>query len=358
VQTPPRALIDTSALRHNLARVRELAPRSRVMAVIKANAYGHGLETAAAALADADGLAVARVEEALALRAAGSRHRILLLEGVSRAEQLEVAARDGFDVMIHSLDQLVMLEQRPRGTTLRTWIKLDTGMNRLGFRVEEFSGALARLVRIGGVAPDPTIVTHLASADEVDDPKTQRQLDSFDAATRGLPGERSVANSAAILAWPASHGDWVRPGLMLYGASPFPRGSGADVGLRPVMTLQSEVIAVKTVEAGETVGYGGAWRAARRTSMAVVAVGYGDGYPRSARPGTPLLIDGQRAPLIGRVSMDMITADVTGMPGVRVGASVELWGAMLPIEEVARSADRIPYELTCGVTQRAPRVVR
>jgi alanine racemase len=358
VLTPPRALIDTSALRHNLARVRELAPGSRVMAVIKANAYGHGLEVAAAALADADGFAVARLEEALALRAAGSRHRILLLEGVSRAEQLEAAARDGLDVMIHSFEQLAMLEQRAQGLTLRTWIKLDTGMNRLGFRIEEFSDALARLVRARGVAPNPVIVTHLASADEVADPKTQQQLDAFEAATRGLPGERSIANSAGVLAWPASRGDWVRPGLMLYGASPFPRGTGADIGLRPVMTFQSEVIAVKTVEAGETVGYGGAWRAPRRTSMAVVAVGYGDGYPRSARTGTPLLIDGQRAPLIGRVSMDMITADVTGMQAVRVGAPVELWGGLLPVEEVARSADRIPYELTCGVTQRAPRVVR
>ena len=356
--TPPRALIDTSALRHNLAQVRRLAPGSRVMAVIKANAYGHGLEIAAAALADADGFAVARLEEAQALRAAGSRHRILLLEGVSRAEQLEVAARDGLDVMIHSLEQLAMLEQRAQGQTLRTWIKLDTGMNRLGFRIEEFSDALARLVRACGVAPNPVIVTHLASADEVADPKTQQQLDAFEAATRGLPGERSIANSAGVLAWPASRGDWVRPGLMLYGASPFPRGTGADIGLRPVMTFQSEVIAVKTVEAGETVGYGGAWRALRRTTMAVVAVGYGDGYPRSARSGTPLLIDGQRAPMIGRVSMDMITADVTGMPAVRVGAPVELWGGLLPVEEVARSADRIPYELTCGVTQRATRVVR
>jgi alanine racemase len=358
VLTPPRALIDNSALRHNLARVRELAPGSRVMAVIKANAYGHGLETAAAALADADGFAVARVEEALALRAAGSRQRILLLEGVSRVEQLEVAARENFDVMIHSVEQLVMLEQRPHGATLRTWIKVDTGMNRLGFRVEEFPGALARLVRIRGIAPDPTVVTHLASADEVADPKTQQQLDAFEAATAGAPGERSIANSAAILAWPASRGGWVRPGLMLYGVSPFPAGTGADIGLRPVMTFQSEVIAVKTVEAGETVGYGGAWRAARRTLMAVAAVGYGDGYPRSARAGTPLLIDGQRAPLIGRVSMDMITADVTGIPAVRVGAPVELWGGLLPLEEVARSADRIPYELTCGVTQRAPRDVR
>jgi len=358
VQNPPRALVDVSALRHNLARVREIAPGARVMAVLKANAYGHGLETAAAALADADGLAVARIEEALALRAAGSRNRILLLQGASSAAQLAMAARDGFDVMVHSLEQLVMLEQRPPGAMLRTWIKLDTGMNRLGFRVEEFAGALARLVRIDGVAPDPTIVTHLASADEVADPKTQQQLDSFEAATRAVPGERSIANSAAILAWPASRRDWVRPGLMLYGASPFPRGSGTDMGLRPVMTFQAEVIAVKTVEAGETVGYGGAWRAGRRTSMAVISVGYGDGYPRSAGPGTPVLVDGQRAPLIGRVSMDMVTADVTGLPGVRVGAPVELWGGMLPIEDIARCADRIPYELACGVTPRVPRIIR
>ena len=207
--------------------------------------------------------------------------------------------------------------------------------------------------------PHPTIVTHLASADEVEDPKTQQQLDSFDAATRATAGRAQRREFGgdprlARVAWRlgAPRADALRRLPVSLEAS------GADVGLRPAMTLQSEVIAVKTVEAGETVGYGGAWRAARRTSMAVVAIGYGDGYPRSARPGTPLLIDGQRAPLIGRVSMDMITADVTGMPGVRVGAPVELWGAMLPIEEVARSADRIPYELTCGVTQRAPRVVR
>jgi alanine racemase len=358
VLTQPRALIDTSALRRNLARVRELAPDSRVMAVIKANAYGHGLETAAAALAGADGLAVARVEEALALRAAGSRQRILLLEGVSRADQLEIAAREDFDVMVHSHEQLVMLEQRSQETKLRTWIKVDTGMNRLGFRVEEFADALARLVRTSGVAGHPTIATHLASADAVADPKTQQQLDAFEAATAGVPGERSVANSAGILAWPAARRDWVRPGLMLYGASPFPGGTGADIGVGPVMSFQSEVIAVKTVESGETVGYGGAWRATRQTCMAVVAVGYGDGYPRSARAGTPLLIDGQRAPLIGRVSMDMITADVSGLAVVRVGAPVELWGGMLPVEEVAGWADRIPYELTCGVTQRAPRVFR
>ena len=357
MQNPPRALIDVSALRHNLARVRELAPGARVMAVIKANAYGHGLETAAAALADADGLAVARIEEALALRASGSRNRILLLQGATCAEQLAIAAREGFDVMVHSFEQLDMLEQRPPGATLRTWIKLDTGMNRLGFRVEEFAVAFARLVRIEGVAPDPALVTHLASADEVEDPKTQQQIDSFDAATGALPGERSIANSAAILAWPASRRDWLRPGLMLYGASPFPGGSGKDIGLRPVMTFQTEVIAVKTVEAGETVGYGGAWRASRRTRMAVISAGYGDGYPRSAAPGTPLLVEGQRAPLIGRVSMDMVTADVTAMPGVRVGAPVELWGGMLPIEEIALCANRIPYELTCGVTRRVARIV-
>jgi alanine racemase len=358
VQTPIRAIIDTAALRHNLARVRELASGSRVMAVIKANGYGHGLEAVAGALADADGFAVARLEEALALRCAGVRHRILLLEGPLGAEQLAIAARESFDLMVHSFVQLRMIEERPGGGPLRAWIKVDTGMNRLGFRVEEFAEAHERLRRIPGVTPDPTLVTHLASADEVALPQTRRQLDEFAAVTRGLPGERSIANSAGILAWPASRGDWVRPGLMLYGASPFPEGCGSDLGLRAVMTLQTGVIAVRNVKAGETVGYGGTWRAARDTRLAVAAAGYGDGYPRSARSGTPVLVNGGRARLAGRVSMDMIALDVTDLPAVAAGDPVELWGRQLPIEDIARSADTIPYVLTCGVSPRVPHVAR
>ncbi len=358
MQTPIRALIDTTALRHNLARVREVAPASRVLAVLKANAYGHGLEIAARALADADAFAVARLEEALALRALGAHQRIVLLEGALGPEQLPVAARAGCDVMVHSFEQLQMLEERAGGESIRAWIKLDTGMNRLGFRPEEFAAAYARLRRIGNVDGDPVLVTHLASADEVGDAKTSEQLAAFRSVTQGLPGERSIANSAGILAWPESRGDWVRPGLALYGASPFPEGTGAELDLRAVMTFQSIVIAVKDAHAGETVGYGGSWRAARRTRIAVVAAGYGDGYPRSAPSGTPVLVNGRRAALVGRVSMDMIAVDVTHLPPVRVGDPAELWGASLPIEEIARSAGTIPYELTCAVSQRVPRVVR
>lgn len=328
------------------------------MAVIKANAYGHGIETAAVALADADGFAVARLEEALLLRGAGVRHRILILEGALTAEQLAVAATERLDVMVHTFEQLRMLEQRRGGETIRVWLKIDTGMNRLGFRPEEVGDALARLGRIAGVEPEPTLVTHLASSDDVESPQTREQLDAFSSATRGLPGECSIANSAGIIAWPASRVGWVRPGLMLYGVSPFARGCGADLGLRAVMTFESGVISVRCVRAGETVGYGGTWRAARDSRIAVVAAGYGDGYPRAAPSGTPVLVNGLHAPLAGRVSMDMIAVDATDLPRVSEGDPVELWGASLPVEDIARCAGTIPYELTCRVTARVPRVVR
>ena len=347
-----RAIVDTAALRHNLARVRATAPGSGVMAVIKANAYGHGLVPAAKAMADSDGFAVARLEEGLALRRAGLANRILLLEGACGAEQLALAAQQDFDLMVHSFEQIEMLEGRAGSEVVRTWLKVDTGMNRLGFRVEEFAVAHRRLVGIANVAPDPTLVTHLASADDRRDSKTTTQLQAFGTATAGVPGARSIANSAAMLAWPATRADWVRPGLMLYGVSPFPSGTGADLGLRPAMTLQSEVIAVKAVKQGETVGYGGAWRALRSTRMAVVAGGYGDGYPRSTGPGAPVLVNGHHAPLIGRVSMDMITVDATDLPVVAIGDPVVLWGEGVPVEDVARHAGTIPYELICGVSQR------
>ena len=347
-----RAIVDTSALRHNLDRVRATAPAARVMAVIKANAYGHGLVPAAKALAQTDGFAVARLDEGVALRAAGLANRILLLEGVFSPAQLAMAAQQRFDLMVHSFEQLEMLEARDSSETIPAWIKLDSGMNRLGFRVEQFAEAYARLTRVANVAPDPTLTTHLANADDRRDTMTARQLEAFAGATGGLGGARSIANSAAVLGLPDTHADWVRPGLILYGVSPFPSGTAAGIGLRPVMTLQSEVIAVKDVRAGETVGYGGAWRASRDTRLAVVAGGYGDGYPRSVESGAPVLVNGHRAPLVGRVSMDMITVDVTDLPGVAAGDPVVLWGEGVPVEEIARHAGTIPYELICGVSQR------
>jgi alanine racemase len=358
VKPPIRALVDTAALRYNLSRARGIAPASRVMAVIKANGYGHGLVPVARALAPADGFAVARLDEGLALRAAGLTNPVLLLEGVFSPAQLASAAQQRLDVMVHSIEQLEMLEGRAGGEVVSAWIKLDTGMNRLGFRVEAFGAAYARLRRIANLAPDPTLVTHLANADDTADPKTGLQLGAFAAATAGLPGARSVANSAGLIAWPDTRTDWVRPGLALYGVSPFPHGTGTDLGLRPAMTLHSEVIAVKDVAAGETVGYGGTWRAARATRMAVVAAGYGDGYPRSVPSGTPVLVNGRRVPLVGRVSMDMITVDVTDIPAVSTGDPVVLWGDEVPVEEIARLAGTIPYELVCGVSQRVHHELR
>jgi alanine racemase len=353
-----RAIVDTAALRHNLERVRATAPAAGVMAVIKANAYGHGLVPAAKALAQTDGFAVARLDEGLALRAAGLANRILLLEGVFSPAQLAAAAEQRFDLMVHSPAQLEMLEGRAGSEVISAWIKVDTGMNRLGFRVEEFGAAYARLRRVANVAPDPTLVTHLASADDRRDTKTAEQMRAFASATAGLGGARSIANSAALLAWPDTRADWVRPGLVLYGVSPFPSGTGVDLGLRPAMTLQTEVIAVKEVREGETVGYGGAWRAPRNTRLAVIAAGYGDGYPRSVESGTPVLVNGHRAPLVGRVSMDMITVDVTDLPGVATGDPVVLWGEGVPVEEIARHAGTIPYELVCGVSQRVQHEMR
>jgi alanine racemase len=328
------------------------------MAVIKANAYGHGLVPAAKALAETDGFSVARLDEGLALRAAGLANRILLLEGVFSAEQLAVAAQQRFDLMVHSVEQLELLEGRAGTDVISVWIKVDSGMNRLGFRTEHFADAYARLRRVANVAPEPTLVTHLANADDRRDTKTVAQLQAFAAATAALQGARSIANSAALLAWPDTRADWVRPGLVLYGLSPFPSGTGADLGLRPAMTLQTEVIAVKDVREGETVGYGGAWRAPRDSRMAVVAAGYGDGYPRSVESGTPLLVNGRRAPIVGRVSMDMVTVDVTDLPGVATGDPVVLWGEGVPVEEVARHAGTIPYELICGVSQRVQHELR
>jgi alanine racemase len=352
VQSLIRSVIDTAALRHNLGVARHRTAGASVMAVIKANAYGHGVLQSAKALAEADGFAVARLDEGLALRAAGLANRVLLLEGVFGAEQLALAAQQRFDLMLHSAEQLDMLDAYAGSETIRAWIKVDTGMNRLGFRPEDFPSAHARLLRIAHIAADPTLVTHLASADDCRDAKTTQQLAQFAAVTQGLPGARSIANSAGVLAWPTTRGDWVRPGLMLYGLSPFPSGTGTELGLRPAMSLQSEVIAVKPVRVGETVGYGGAWRAERDTRIAVVAAGYGDGYPRSTASGAPVQINGRRAPLVGRVSMDMITVDVTDLPAVSVGDPVVLWGEGVPAEEIAQHAGTIAYELICGVSQR------
>lgn len=347
------ATIHAAALRHNLSVVRQQAPSSRVMAVIKANGYGHGLVAVARALDEADAFAVARVDEGLILRQAGIANPIVLLEGVFDAAQLEAAARMQFELVVHVREQVELLRAAPPGASFKVWLKLDTGMNRLGLKRAEFDEALTALRSLAAVSQPVRLFTHLASADEPDLITTQDQLARFAAATKSMPGERSLANSAAMLSFPEAQGDWVRPGLLLYGVSPFAGAIGADYGLKPAMTLHSRVIAVKDVAVGEKVGYGGAWTAARPTRLAVAAVGYGDGYPRSAGSGAPVLINGERAPLAGRVSMDMIGIDVTDLANsAKLGDPVVLWGEGLPVEEIAVWAGTIPYELLCGISQR------
>ena len=353
------ATVDTEALRHNLQVVRQRAPHSRVMAVIKANAYGHGLVAVARALEAADAFAVARVDEGLTLRQAGVLNRTLLLEGVFDSEQLEAAAAAGFELVVHTVEQIELLRSAPAGASFKIWLKLDTGMNRLGFKGAEFAAAYAALKDLPAVQSPINLFTHLSSADTPEYPATAEQLALFSTATAGLPGERSIANSAGLLGFADAQGDWVRPGLLLYGASPFPGTIGADYGLRPAMTLHSHVIAVKDVAPGEVVGYSGVWTAPRPTRLAIAAVGYGDGYPRSLMAGSPVLVNGQRAPLAGRVSMDMIGIDGTDLAvPPRLGDPVILWGEGLPVEEIAVWAETIPYELLCGISQRVAVTLR
>jgi alanine racemase len=347
-----RAVIDTAALRHNLSRVRELAPGCRVMAVIKANAYGHGLVTAAQALEGADAFAVTRLEEAVALREAGCRARIVLLEGFNDASGLEVAARHSLEPFVHEPFQVGLLESWRGPQEIRAWLKVDTGMHRLGFAAGEVSAAVARLEACRFVARPLPLATHLADAERGEAGRVGAQLATFAQAVARLAGERSIANSAALVAWPEARADWVRPGIMLYGISPFPDRTAAGLGLRPVMTFETRVIALKDVAPGERVGYGGTWVAGHPSRIAVAAVGYGDGYPRSAASGTPVTVRGEAACVAGRPSMDMLTIDVTGLSQVAIGDRVELWGREVPVERVAAAAGTIPYELTCRVGRR------
>ena len=349
-----RARIDSAALRANLRAIRARAPRSRVMAVVKANAYGHGLVPTALALADADAFAVARLEEAVALRDNGLRRRIVLLEGVFDAGQLAQAAQLELDLVVHQPLQIALLQGFSGQKPLPLWLKVDTGMNRLGFRPEEFRAAWESLRRLTPAPQQLRVMTHLACADEADDSTSAEQLQRLRPLVDGLDAELSIANSAAILALPASHAQWVRPGLALYGVSPFASQRGTQLGLRPAMTLESTVIALREVAVGERVGYGGVWRAPRPSRLAIVAAGYGDGLPRSIPSGAAVLIGDHRAPVAGRVSMDMIAVDVTDLPLVGIGERVELWGSRLAVEELAAAAGTIPYELLCGVSQRVP----
>jgi alanine racemase len=346
------AELDLDALHHNLKIVRQKAPKAKIMAVIKANAYGHGLPRVAAALKDVEAIAVARVDEAIRLRNSGFTSRIVVLEGFSCLDELEDILDLHLEAVIHAEHQLAFLKEVKTDKVFVAWLKLDTGMNRLGFNREGFALAYQQLQESRMIEKPLGLMTHLANADDSKNPATMRQIGDFKRAVGYLSGELSIANSAGILAWPNAITDWVRPGIMLFGVSPFPKKMADDFELRPVMSLHSRIIAIRQLSAGDTVGYGSQWCCQKPTKMGVIAIGYGDGYPRHTRPETPVLVNDIRVPLVGRVSMDMITVDLANCPDAKPGDPVLLWGPGLPIEEIADCAKTIPYTLLCGITQR------
>ena len=352
---PIQAYIDLSALENNL-QVARRATSARLMSVIKADGYGHGLLRAAEALAATDGFALLDIQVAVQLRKGGNRQTILLLEGFFSAEDLPVIAEYDLACVIHSAEQLALLEAYPGKGTLDVWLKVNTGMNRLGVAPHKVAHMMEQLRRHRAVR-EITLMTHFANADEARG--VAEPLALFNDVAASYRVARSIANSAALLRYPETHGDWVRPGIMLYGASPFAHENGGGVsaqqlGLRPAMTLTSRIIATQELNAGDEVGYGALFRAGHEMRIGIVACGYADGYPRNAANGTPILVDGRLARTVGRVSMDMLFVDLGALPQSGTGSPVVLWGEGMPVEEVARSAGTVSYELLCALSRRVP----
>jgi alanine racemase len=350
---PIRATISASALAHNLAIARQHAGGAKIWAVLKANAYGHGLLRAAQALAGADGYAVLDFVEALKLRSSGVDKPILMLEGFFKPEDLPLIARHRLTPVIHNVTQLEMLEKVTFVGKMDVYLKVNSGMNRLGFTVDNVRLAWNALEAHPGV-DSVTLMTHFADADGENG--VAAQLQWFNELTQPFDSAaRSLANSAALLRFPDdTRADWVRPGIMLYGCSPFAFKSAGEIGLKPAMTLGSELIAVQNLQPGERVGYGLTYEAAQEMTVGVVACGYADGYPRHAPNGTPVLVAGQRTGTVGRVSMDMLCVDISNIEEAYIGTPVTLWGEGLPCDEVAQAAGTVSYQLLCALTQRVP----
>jgi len=348
---PIRATIYLDALRHNLAVVRQCAPTARTLAVIKANGYGHGLLTAARGLQSSDGFAVLGLDEAITLREAGYTQTLLLLEGLFDASELATAAQYRISVVVHAEHQLHMLEDARGAHVVDVFLKVNSGMNRLGVPAARFWGIYDRLKVCKSVG-QITLMTHFATADAPEG--VEEAYARFDALTTEISRPRSMANSAALLRYPHTQADWVRPGIMLYGATPFADQTAAALGLKPAMSLTSRIIGVQQLQAGQGVGYGYRFVAERPTRVGIVACGYADGYPRHAPTGTLISVAGKLTRTLGRVSMDMLFADLTEIPEADIGSPVELWGVLVPVDAVAQAADTIGYELLCAVTKRVP----
>lgn len=346
--------INATALLHNVGRVKQCAPGKKIIAMVKANAYGCGLSPVISVLeGHVDAFGVACTEEAIALRALGSRTDCVLFQGVFSAEELQIAVGLGLQCVVHTAQQLQWILATPLPAKIKVWVKVNTGMHRLGFPPEEVAAVMTALLACSWVDEDIGLMTHLACADEPENVSNHQQLQCFNSLS--LPNKkvtRSMANSAAILALPEMHADVVRPGIVLYGISPFANQTGVDLGLVPVMRLMSAVSIIHSYPPHARVGYGGTWQSDEPAKIGVVAIGYGDGYPRHISPNTPTWVNGYFAPIVGRVSMDMLTIDLTDCPGVKIGDGVELWGIHVPVETVAKSAGTIAYELICQTSSR------
>lgn len=349
---PTHMTIDIAALRHNLNRVHEYAPKQYIIAMVKANAYGHGLARVAKALPMADAFGVASLEEGVILREAGIKQPIILMEGLFNADEIYEAAKHQFTLVVHHQPHVDMLKDISVEKPFPVWLKINTGMYRLGFDPADLPHVYEQLTRLPSVQKPIGLMTHFAEADSPNPASMYKQIEVFCEATVNFKGPRSLANSAAIITTTTAHGDWVRPGLMLYGASPFRDKIGADYGLKPVMTLHSKIIAINKVKKGGKVGYGGTWCADEDMLVGVVGVGYGDGYPQFAGNGTPVLVNNQQCKLVGRVSMDMLTVDLRNSVHAKIGDPVVLWGEGLPVEYVARYCNTTPYEILTRMTPR------
>lgn len=349
------ATIDLGALRHNLSIVKRFSPQSRILAVIKANAYGHGLLPIAKALLGVDGFAVSCLAEALALREI-TEQRIVVLQGFHSGDEIEAFSKYSIDPVIHQQWQLdAVLQNESLQKSLNIWVKLDTGMHRLGLNADELETGLLDSLSVLQKHPqvnDVHLMTHMACADNRADKFTNQQIERFKRLIYQTSLPCSIANSATLVGWDDTRLEWSRPGIMLYGVNPFDNGIGEDLDLKPVMTLRTRLIAIKNCQSGDAVGYGGQWVCPKATTIGVAAIGYGDGYPRHAVNGTPVLVNGQRCSIVGRVSMDMITIDMTNAAHASIGDEVVLWGEGLPIEKIAECSSTIAYELLCGVYGR------
>lgn len=353
----PFVEINMNALRHNFQQVKTYAPHSKVLVMLKANAYGHGSIVCAQALPEADAFGVARIDEAIALRQADITQPIVLMGGVATLEELDIAHNYNLDFIVHHPDQINLLTQYKTDHQFSVWMKIDTGLKRLGFEPEQAPAVYQLLKQHPRVKQPFKVMSHFIAPEKLEQTFTKEQFALFETITADWPEEKSLAKSAAVMTAPQTHLDWVRPGIMLYGISPFIDKKGADLGLQPVMSMKSQIIRINHCKQGDNLGYGGTWRCSQAMPIGIVAAGYADGYPRHIQDNAPVIVNGKRCAVVGRVAMDLMMIDLSEAPDSKPGDTVLLWGGELPVEQVALAAGTIPYTLTTAVSSRVKRVI-